>query len=47
MIHWHSVTQADFSREQGRAAIVARLGSQANGAALVAQFDALELKAAA
>ena len=47
MIHWHSVTQADFSREQGRTAIVARLNKHASGGALVAKFDALEQKAAA
>ncbi len=47
MIHWHSVTQADFSREQGRAAIVARIGKRADGRTLLAQFDALEQKAAA
>jgi hypothetical protein len=47
MIHWHSVTQADFSREQSRAAIVDRLSKHANGRALVAQFDGLEQKAAA
>ncbi len=47
MIHWHSVTQADFSREQGRTAIVARLTKQTNAGVLVAKFDALEQKAAA
>ncbi len=47
MIHWHSVTQADFSREQSRAAIVERLNKHDNGRALVAQFDGLEQKAAA
>jgi hypothetical protein len=47
MIHWHSVTQADFSREQGRQAIEARINKRADGRALLAQFDALEQKAAA
>jgi hypothetical protein len=47
MIHWHSVTQADFAREQGREAIAARINKHANGRALLAQFDALEQKAAA
>ena len=47
MIHWHAVTQADFSREQGRTAIIARLNKHANGGALVAKFDALEQKAVA
>lgn len=47
MIHWHSVTQADFSREQSREAIVARLKKRTDAPALIAQFDALEHKAAA
>lgn len=47
MIHWHSVTQADFSREQGREAIVARIKKRTDAPALLAQFDALEHKAAA
>jgi hypothetical protein len=47
MIHWHSVTQADFSREQGRQAIEARISKRPDGRQLLAQFDALEQKAAA
>jgi hypothetical protein len=47
MIHWHAVTQADFSREQGREAIVARLGKRTDGLSLIAKFDALEHKVAA
>ena len=47
MIHWHSVTQADFSREQSREAIVARIKKRADAPVLLAQFDALEHKAAA
>jgi hypothetical protein len=47
MIHWHSVTQADFSREQSRTAIIERLNKSANGRALAAQFDGLEATAAA
>lgn len=47
MIHWHSVTQADFSREQSREAIVARIKKRTDAPALLAQFDALEHKAAA
>ena len=47
MIHWHSVTQADFGREQGRQAIEARMSKRSDGRALLAQFDALEQKAAA
>ena len=47
MIHWHAVTQAEFSREQGREAILARLTSRPDGKAITQQFDALEQKAAA
>ncbi len=47
MIHWHSVTQADFSRDQGRDAILGRLRKRADGEVLIAKFDALEHKAAA
>jgi hypothetical protein len=47
MIHWHSVTQADFSRDQGREAIAARISKRADGRSLLTQFDALEQKAAA
>ncbi|MBL8782472.1 MAG: hypothetical protein JNL06_16165 [Alphaproteobacteria bacterium] len=47
MIHWHSVTQADFSRDQSREAIVARIGKRPDGRALLSQFDSLEQKAAA
>ena len=47
MIHWHSVTQADFSRDQSREAIVARITKRPDGRALLSQFDSLEHKAAA
>lgn len=47
MIHWHSVTQADFSREQSREAIVGRIKTRTDAPALLAQFDALDHKAAA
>ncbi len=47
MINWHSVIQADFSREQGRQAIESRISRRPDGRALLAQFDALEQKAAA
>ncbi|MEQ1754161.1 MAG: hypothetical protein ABL973_08500 [Micropepsaceae bacterium] len=47
MIHWHSVTQADFGRTQSRAAIEARIGKRADASVLIARFDALEQKAAA
>lgn len=41
MVHWHSVTQAEFSKEQTREAIGNRLVGEPNGAALLAEFDAL------
>ncbi len=47
MIHWHSVTQADFGQAQAREAIAGRISKLANGPALLSQFDALEQKAAA
>jgi hypothetical protein len=47
MIHWHSITQADFSRDQSREAIAARIGKRPDGRALLSQFDSLEQKAAA
>jgi hypothetical protein len=47
MIEWHTVTNAEFSRNQSREGILARLKSKPNGAALAAQFDSLEFKAAA
>jgi hypothetical protein len=43
MIEWHSVTQADFGRNQSREAIHARLSSPA----LAAAFDSLEFQQAA
>ena len=42
MVHWHAVTQADFSREQTREAIRAGLEKAPNGAKLFAEFDALD-----
>jgi len=42
MVHWHSVTQADFSREQTREAIQAGLAKVQDGAKLFAQFDKLD-----
>lgn len=42
MVHWHSVTQADFSREQTREAIQAGLAKAPDGAKLFAQFDKLD-----
>ncbi len=42
MVHWHAVTQADFSREQTREAIRAQLEAMPNGTKLFAQFDALD-----
>lgn len=47
MIEWHAVTQADFARTQSREAIIARLKSKPNGAALAATFDSLEFQQAA
>lgn len=47
MIHWHSVTQADFGQAQAREAIAARIKKLSNGPALLSQFDALEQKVAA
>jgi hypothetical protein len=47
MIEWHTVTSADFSRNQSHDGIVGRLKSKPNGVALAVQFDALELQAAA
>jgi hypothetical protein len=47
MIEWHAVTNANFAREQSRENIVGRLRSKANGAALAATFDKLEIPQAA
>ncbi len=47
MIEWHAVTNADFSRNQSRENVVARLKKRPHGDSLVAQFDALEYEAAA
>ncbi len=47
MIEWHTVTNADFARNQSRENIIARLKSKPNGAALAAKFDSLEFAQAA
>ena len=47
MIEWHSVTQANFAREQSRENILARLKSKPNGATLASRFDSLEFQQAA
>ena len=47
MVHWHAVTQADFSRAQSHDAIEKRLLAAPNGAALFAQFEALDDRAKA
>jgi len=47
MIEWHAVTQANFGREQSREAILGRLKSKPNGAALAASFDSFEFQQAA
>lgn len=47
MVYWHSVTQADFGREQSHDAIARRLGAAANGPAVFSQFEALDDRAKA
>ena len=47
MIHWHSVTQADFGRDQSRSAIEARMAKLPSGQELLRKFDSLEQKVAA
>ena len=47
MIHWHSVTQADFGREQSRSAIEVRMAKLPAGHELLRKFDSLEQKVAA
>jgi hypothetical protein len=47
MVHWHSVTQADFAREQSHAAIAARLGAASGGDAILREFEALDDRAQA
>jgi hypothetical protein len=47
MVHWHSVTQADFSRAQSHEAIAHRLRAAPNGAWLLASFEALNDQAKA
>jgi hypothetical protein len=47
MIHWHSVTQADFGREQSRSAIEVRMAKLPTGHELLKKFDSLEQKVAA
>jgi len=47
MIEWHAVTNSEFARNQSRDAIMARLRSKPNGAALAATFDSLEFQQAA
>ncbi|MBV9046569.1 MAG: hypothetical protein JO294_15720, partial [Alphaproteobacteria bacterium] len=47
MIEWHSVTQANFAREQSRENIMTRLKAKPNGPALAATFDSIEFQQAA
>jgi|SRR5579871_139447 len=47
MIAWHTITNAEFARNQSRDGILARLRKKPNGAVLAAQFDGLEFQAAA
>ncbi len=42
MVHWHAVTQADFSREQTREAIREGLSNTPNGAQIFAEFDTMD-----
>jgi len=42
MVHWHAVTQADFSKEQMRETIRVQLETMPNGAQLLAEFDAMD-----
>ena len=47
MVHYHAVTNTDFSREQTRKDLTAALASQPKGGDLVRRFDELEQKQAA
>ena len=47
MVEWHSVTQADFSKQQTHDAIKAQLEKTPEGKQLFAQFEALEANARA
>ena len=47
MVHWHSVTQAEFSRTQSHEAIAHRLKATPNGARLLASFESLDDQAKA
>jgi len=42
MVHWHAVTQADFSREQTREAIRGGLEKTPDGVRLFAEFDSMD-----
>lgn len=42
MVHWHAVTQADFSKEQTRDTIRLQLEAMPNGGKLFAEFDAMD-----
>jgi hypothetical protein len=47
MVHWHSVTNADWSRDQARKAYAALFRGRPDGDALRRRFDELEQKEAA
>jgi hypothetical protein len=47
LVEWHTVTNAQFARQQSRDAILERLKAKPNGQVHAARFDALEFKAAA
>jgi hypothetical protein len=47
MVEWHTVTNANFGRNQSRDNILGRLKARPNGPVLAAQFDSLEFQQAA
>jgi hypothetical protein len=47
MVHWHSVTNADFAHEQARTALVTAILAKQNGTDLLHRFDRLGQREAA
>jgi hypothetical protein len=47
MVHWHSVTNADFQHAQSRETLHGMLAKKPNSGDLIGRFDALEVKVAA
>jgi hypothetical protein len=47
MVEWHSITNSDNARKQGRETIFAALSAEQNGRELVATFDSFESERAA